>query len=116
MRLLCAALALLSPLALTACRSAFVTAIVQNRTPQPIQLLEVDYPSASFGTQSLPPGGDFHYRFKVLGEGKLKLIYTDSNHQEKTFEGPFLKEGAEGPLTITIVPDDVQWQNSTSIH
>ena len=115
MRLLCA-LVLLPALALTACRSAFVTATIQNRTSQPIQLLEVDYPSASFGTQSLAPGADFHYRFKVLGEGKLKLVYTDAAHQEKKFEGPFLKEGAEGPLTITIIPNDVQWHNYTTIH
>ena len=46
----------------------------------------------------------------------MKLIYTDSVHNEKTFEGPFLKEGAEGALTITIAPNDVQWQNSTIIH
>ena len=115
MRLLCA-LALLPVLVLSGCRSAFVTATVQNRTPQAIQLIEVDYPSASFGTQSLAPGADFHYRFKVLGEGKMKLIYTDSVHNEKTFEGPFLKEGAEGALTIIIAPNDVQWQNSTIIH
>jgi hypothetical protein len=116
MRLLRVALVLLPTLALTACRSAFVTATVQNRTSQPIQLIEVDYPSASFGTQSLASGADFHYRFKVLGEGRLKLIYTDSTRQEKTFEGPLLKEGADGLLTITIAPDDVQWQNGTSIH
>jgi hypothetical protein len=115
MRLLCA-LALLPVLILAGCRSAFVNATVQNRTAQPIQLIEVDYPSASFGTQSLAPGADFHYRFKVLGEGRMKLIYTDSMHQEKTSEGPPLKEGAEGTLTITIVPNDVQWQNGTSIH
>jgi hypothetical protein len=46
----------------------------------------------------------------------MKLIYTDTTHQEKTFEGPLLKEGAEGALTITIVPNDVQWQNGTRIH
>ncbi len=112
MRLL-RALALLPALALTACHSAFVNATIQNRSSQPIHLIEVDYPSASFGTQSLAPGGDFHYRFKVLGEGRMKLIYTDAAHQEKKFEGPELKEGAEGALTITILPNDVQWRNET---
>ena len=106
-------LALLPALSLTACHSAFVTATIQNRTSQTIQLVEIDYPSASFGTQSLAPGTDFHYRFKVLGEGKLKLLYTDSANQEKKFEGPLLKEGAQGSLTITIVPNDVKWDNGT---
>jgi hypothetical protein len=87
-----------------------VETTVSNRTSQPIQLVEVDYPSASFGTQSLAPGANFHYRFKVLGEGKMKLIYTDASNNEKKFDGPELKEGAEGPLTITIATDGVQWQ------
>jgi hypothetical protein len=112
MRLL-RSLALLSALALTACHSAFVTTTIQNRSAQPIQLLEVSYPSASFGTQSLAPGADFHYRFKVLGEGKLKLTYTDVSHQEQKSEGPLLKEGAEGPITITIGSLGVHWQNDT---
>lgn len=103
-------LAFLPALLLTGCRSAYVEATVSNRTPQTIHLIEVDYPSASFGTQSLAPGADFHYRFKVLGEGRMKLIYTDSANNEKKFDGPLLKEGAEGPLSITIASDGTHWQ------
>ncbi|MDE1178312.1 MAG: hypothetical protein PW789_17190 [Edaphobacter sp.] len=109
MRLLCA-LAVLPVLALAGCHSAYVETTVSNHTAQPMQLIEVDYPSASFGTQTLAPGATFHYRFKVLGEGKMKLIYTDTANQEKKFDGPLLKEGAEGPLTITIADNGVQWQ------
>src|SRR4051812_48972832 len=98
-------LALLPALLLSGCRSAFIEATVSNHTSNPIELLEVDYPSASFGTQSLAPGADFHYRFKVLGEGKLKLIYTDSGHREQKVEGPFLNEGMQGRIRITIQPD-----------
>src|SRR5271168_5501036 len=86
----------------TGCHSPYISATVSNRTGQPIELLEVDYPSASFGTQNLAPGSDFHYRFKVLGSGSMKLLYTDSAHQDHKSDGPFLKEGAEGPLTIVI--------------
>ena len=103
-------LALLPLLTVAGCHSPYVEATVSNRTAQTIQLLEVDYPSASFGTQSLAPGADFHYRFKVLGEGKMKLIYTDAANNEKKFDGPLLKEGAEGPLTITISSDGAHWQ------
>jgi len=104
------AVALLSLFALAGCHSAYVETTVSNRTAQPLQLIEVDYPSASFGTQSLAPGADFHYRFKVLGQGRMKLIYTDTANNEKKFDGPELNEGAEGPLTITIAADGVQWQ------
>ena len=67
-------LALLTCLiAFAGCHSPYVAATVSNRTSQPIDLLEVDYPSASFGTQSLAPGADFHYRFKVLGSPQQNI-------------------------------------------
>jgi hypothetical protein len=109
-------LALLPTLSLIACRSPYVETTVSNRTAKPIELIEVDYPSASFGTQSLAPGADFHYRFKVLGEGKMKVIFTDSARSEQKSEGPFLNEGAEGPVIITIAADGTHWQNNTTHH
>ena len=102
-------------IAATGCHSAFVNATVSNHTTQPLLLLEVDYPSASFGTQNLAPGADFHYRFKVLGSGSMKLLYTDSTHQDHKSDGPFLKEGAEGPLTIAITDTGVTWQPAPSV-
>ena len=105
------ALALLTILIATVgCHSPYVATTISNRTTQPIELLEVDYPSASFGTQNLAPGADFHYRFKVLGSGSMKLLYTDSTHQDHKSDGPFLKEGAEGPLNIVITDTGVTWQ------
>ena len=108
------ALAAIVLLVAAGCRSAYVEATVSNRTTQEIKLIEVAYPSASFGTQSLSPGADFHYRFKVLGEGKLKIDYTDASNQEKKAEGFLLQEGAEGPVTITVAGDGVHWQNNTT--
>ena len=91
------------------CHSPYVVATVSNHTAQRIDLVEVDYPSASFGVQALAPGSDFHYRFKVLGSGDMKLIYTDDAHQSHSVNGPFLKEGAEGALGITITSAGVSW-------
>jgi hypothetical protein len=102
-------------LALTGCHSAYVEATVSNRTSAPITLIEVAYPSASFGTQNLAPGADFHYRFKVLGSGAMKLTYTDSARKEHSSAGPSLQEGAEGPLTILITPEAIHWQAAPSL-
>jgi hypothetical protein len=102
-------------LALTGCHSAYVEATVSNRTATPITLIEVAYPSASFGTQNLAPGADFHYRFKVLGSGGMKLLYTDSTHQDHKSDGPLLKEGAEGPLAIVITDTGVTWQPAPTV-
>jgi hypothetical protein len=115
MRLLPALALLASLTAASGCHSAYVEATVSNHTDKPIELLEVDYPSASFGTQGLPPGADFHYRFKVLGSGRMKLLYTDSAHQDHKSDGPFLKEGAEGPLSIAITLTGINWQPASTV-
>ena len=91
------------------CHSAFIDATVSNRTDKPIALVEVDYPSASFGTQSLAPGQDFHYRFKVQGSGELTLIYTDAANQEQHVKGPALHEDDEGKLDIIVSSTGTKW-------
>lgn len=95
--------------ALCGCKSAMVEATVHNGTRQTIDLIEVDYPSASFGVQALAPGGDFHYRFKIIGSGPLSVTYTDNVHATHTVKGPELTEGESGPLGITLDGTAVQW-------
>ncbi len=85
-------------------------AMIVNRTSAPIQLIQVDYPSATFGLQALAPGGIFHYRFKVLGDGPTTLTYTDASNKEQQSAGPALHEGDDGSLNIEITSDGVQWQ------
>lgn len=91
-------------LTLSGCHSAYISTTVSNHTPEPLSLIEVDYPSASFGTQSLAPGQDFHYRFKVLGSGPTAILWTNAAKHEQKNAGPNLKEGDEGQLTITFNP------------
>ncbi len=94
---------------LVGCHSAYIETTLRNASGHPITLVELDYPSASFGTQSLAPGEEFHYRFKVLGSGDLKLLYTDpANHDQKA-SGPHLQEGDEGALLVTVTPTGTQW-------
>jgi hypothetical protein len=107
-----AALAFLATL--TGCHSHYVVADITNTTPTPITLVELDYPSASFGTGTLAPGATFHYRFKILGDGPTKLLWTDSLHQDHTVPGPHLKEGQEGSLTIAITATTPTFQ--TNLH
>ncbi len=102
-------LAAASLLAVTGCHSAFIDADVINQTASPITLVELDYPSASFGTQTLLPGQHYRYRFKVLGSGPLKLLYTDAAHQDHTVSGPTLNEGDEGRLSVVLTPAGVTW-------
>ncbi len=103
------ALALLALAALTGCHSHYVAIDVRNATPSPISLLEFDYPSASFGVETLAAGATYHYRFKILGNGPTKLLWTDAAHLEHTVPGPSLSEGQEGTLTATITPATATW-------
>jgi hypothetical protein len=86
------------------CHSYHIDATVENRTGAPVQLLEVDYPSASFGADSLAAGADFHYRFQVNGSGQLKVSYTADNGQSVQIAGPMLVERQQGQLEIVLEP------------
>jgi hypothetical protein len=91
--------------ALTACRSAFVETTIRNDGDAPVRLIEVDYPSASFGVQTLNAHSSYHYHFKVQGSGPVTLSFTGPDGKTRTANGPELSEGQQGTLTISFDPD-----------
>jgi hypothetical protein len=97
-------IALSTLLILSGCHSAYVAATISNHTAEPLSLIELDYPSASFGKQALAPGEDFHYRFKVIGSGPTALLWTDASRHDHKSAGPSLRDGDEGHLTVTFTP------------
>ena len=100
---------LIAVVGLSGCRSKYVEATVTNATGGPVTVVEVDYPSASFGKETLAAGANFHYRFKTQGDGKLKAMWTDAANHDHSVEGPTLNEGDEGTLRVTLKPTDVTW-------
>jgi hypothetical protein len=86
------------------CRSYHVAITVVNRTGAPVQLLEVDYPSASFGADTLAIGASLQYQIQVRGSGPVKVQYTAGNTQ-KQISGPSLSERDEGRLDIVLLPE-----------
>lgn len=88
-----------------ACHSRHVDATVENRTGGPIQLLEVDYPSASFGADTLAANVIFHYRIQLRDSGPLKVQYTPEHGIPAQMTGPILTEPQEGTLEIVLLPD-----------
>jgi len=90
---------------LAGCHSYHVETTVENRTGSPIQLLEVDYPSASFGDNNLAAGAVFHYRIQLRGNGPLMVQYTASDERQvHNIGGPTLAERQEGSLEIVLLP------------
>jgi hypothetical protein len=101
---LACALSLLSLVLLTGCKSKHVVAAVRNQTGATVTLVELDYPSASFGKESLASGTEYDYSFKILGSGATKVLWTDAAHQAHTVDGPELDEGQAGSLVVTLEP------------
>ncbi len=103
---LIAALCLPVSLLLAGCHSYRINAVVENRTGTAIELLEVDYPSASFGADKLDSGAEYRYRFSVRGSGPVKVQYTESASQKvRQNTGPVIFEHQEGRLEIVLLPE-----------
>jgi len=103
-------LALLASFAITACRSAFVETTIENDGSTAVRLIEVDYPSASFGTQTIDAHAAYHYHFKIQGSGPITLTFSDAAGKIHTATGPALTQGQQGDLKIAIDPTGgVSW-------
>jgi hypothetical protein len=97
---------------LTGCHAHYVEADIKNNSGAPVSLVELDYPSASFGSDSLASGASYHYRFKILGSGPAKVLWTDAQHHDHSVSGPSLQEGQEGTMTVTITAATATWQTN----
>jgi hypothetical protein len=97
--------AVLAPMLVFAsgCHSHHIDVTVENRTGAAIQLLEVDYPSASFGADRLAPGEVFRYSIQVRGKGPLKVEYTGSDGRQEQMSGPTLADHQEGQIQIVLL-------------
>jgi hypothetical protein len=100
------AAATVAPLA--GCHSHVVDMTIINQGPA-VHVVELDYPSASFGTDSLARGGQYHYRFEIQGSGPLSLSFEDSSGKNHTTQGPTVHQGQEGSFLVTI------GENSSSV-
>jgi hypothetical protein len=110
MNKLVAGVAAMALLGLVGCKSAYVEADIVNASGAAVSLVEVDYPSASFGVGSLGAGATYHYRFKILGDGATKVMWTDAARKEHTVAGPVLQEGQQGGLIVTLEPESAVWK------
>lgn len=88
----------------TACHSYHIDSTIENRTGSDIQLLEVDYPSASFGVDRIASGAAYQYRFQIRGSGPLKITYTGAGDKQVQITGPTLVERQQGQLKIVLLP------------
>lgn len=89
---------------LAACHSYHVDTTVVNRSGAQVNELEVDYPSASFGTNRLEPGSTYQSRIQFRNSGPLKVTYTAVDGRQVQVTGPSMGERQEGRLEIVLLP------------
>lgn len=107
-------LGLAAAVLLGGCKSPYINATVKNDTGAEVTLVEVDYPSASFGRDVLAAGATYPYRFKIIGSGATKVSWTDAERKQHSSNGPELHEGQHGSLDITLTPTGAQWSQQLS--
>jgi hypothetical protein len=84
------------------CRAKLVEVRVVNSGTTDLHNVEVDYPSASFGMSNLAPGATFVYRIQLQDAGRMKVEFSDSKEKPHSGKGPYVKEGQQGTLTLTL--------------
>jgi hypothetical protein len=105
--------ALAGLLMLAGCRSKLVEVRVVNSGTTDLHNIEIDYPSASFGMSNLAPGATYIYRIQLQDAGRMKVQFSDSKEHPHSGKGPYVKEGQEGTLTLTL---DASGKNQWSPH
>lgn len=90
-------------LLICACHSYHIETTVKNNSGGAISLLEVDYPTASFGADAVTANGQFHHRIQTRGSGQLKVQYTNASGKQVQITGPTLYEGQEGRIEIDLL-------------
>ena len=86
------------------CKSYWMDATVVNRSGETFKELEVSYPSASFGVDSLAPGGEYKYHFQVRNSGPMAVDYVGSDGKHVHVEGTTLNESMQGTVEIDLLP------------
>jgi hypothetical protein len=92
-------------LAATGCRSHVIKVSLTNTSAQPVSMIEVNYPGASFGVNTLAPGQSFQYVIKPVEDGILKTQFSDAKGTTHKTYGPAVKKGQEGSIEIRLTQD-----------
>jgi hypothetical protein len=87
------------------CRSHVINVRLVNESSEPVSVIIVDYPGATFGVNSLAPGKSFQYRFKPTDNGPLKIQFTNAQGVIHNVNGPAVEKNQEGGMEIMFTQD-----------
>ncbi|HET9165405.1 MAG TPA: hypothetical protein VFP11_05370 [Candidatus Angelobacter sp.] len=89
-------------LSLAGCRAHVVKISVTNTSAQPIKTIIVDYPSATFGKDTLAPGETYFSLIKPVDQGPVKVRFTDAQGVNHAYESISLQQGDDGSVDIKL--------------
>jgi hypothetical protein len=89
------------------CRSRVIHVRLVNTSSLAVSTVIVDYPGATFGVDSLPPGKSYNYVIKPTDRGALKIQFADAQGATHTYSGPTIQKGQEGDIEIKITQNSI---------
>jgi hypothetical protein len=102
------AAALVFVMALSGCRARVVKIILTNTSAEPIKTIIVDYPTATFGKDTLAPHETYFSLIKPVDKGPIKVRFTDAQGVNHTYESISLEQGDDGSVNIKMTQSSAE--------
>jgi hypothetical protein len=102
MKSFCFAVSFLFVIAMAGCRARVVKIILTNTSAEPIKTIIVDYPTATFGKDTLAPHETYFSLVKPVDKGRIKVHFTDAQGTTHTYESVSLEPGDDGWVNIKL--------------
>jgi hypothetical protein len=94
---------------LLACAGCMHSHVIQvtltNTSTERVSTIEIHYPEATFGINSLDPGKSFQYRIKPTATGTLKIEFLNFRGVKRSSSGPLVHTNDEGSIEIKLTQD-----------
>ncbi len=94
--------ALVFVMAMAGCRAHVVKISLTNTSAGPIRTIIVDYPTATFGKDTLAPRETYFSLVKPVDKGPIKVRFTDAQGVSHTYESVSLEPGDDGSVDIKL--------------
>ncbi len=96
------AVALVFVIAIAGCRAHVVKISLINASAEPIKTIIVDYPSATFGKDTLAPRETYFSLVKPVDKGTITVRFTDAQGASHTYKSIALEPGDDGSVNIKL--------------
>jgi hypothetical protein len=96
------AVALVFVIAMAGCRAHVVKISLTNTSSEPIKTIIVDYPTATFGKDTLAPHETYFSLVKPLDKGPITVRFTDVQGGSHTYKSISLEQGDDGSVDIKL--------------